>query len=64
MKTPNADRIWYIAHAMRRGMGIEEIYELTWVDPWFLNNIRQIMEMEEYIRKSGLENLKSEDILR
>ncbi len=52
LKTPNADRIWYIAHAMRQGMSIEELYELTWIDPWFLNNIRQIIEMEGNIRES------------
>ena len=52
LKTPNADRIWYIAHAMRQGMSIEELYELTWIDPWFLNNIRQIIEMEGNIRET------------
>ncbi len=51
LKTPNADRLWYIAHAMRQGMSIEELYELTWIDPWFLNNIRQIIEMEGNIRE-------------
>ncbi|MEK7267186.1 MAG: carbamoyl-phosphate synthase large subunit, partial [Nitrospirota bacterium] len=50
LKMPNADRLWYIAQAMRNGMSVNEIYELTWIDPWFLNNIRQIVEMEEKIR--------------
>ncbi|MEK7742505.1 MAG: carbamoyl-phosphate synthase large subunit, partial [Nitrospirota bacterium] len=43
LKMPNADRLWYIAQAMRNGMSVNEIYELTWIDPWFLNNIRQIV---------------------
>jgi len=51
LKMPNADRLWYIAQAMRNGMSVNEIYELTWIDPWFLNNIRQIVEMEEKIKK-------------
>ncbi len=46
LKTPNAERVWYIAQAMREGMSIQEIHELTWIDPWFLENIRQIIEME------------------
>ena len=46
LKTPNAERIWYIAQALRQGISIEEIYSLTCVDPWFLNNIMQIIEME------------------
>lgn len=53
LKTPNAERVWYIAQAMREGMSIQEIYELTWIDPWFLNNIKQIVEMEERIKESS-----------
>jgi carbamoyl-phosphate synthase large subunit len=50
LKAPNAERIWYIAQAIRGGMSIQEIYELTWIDPWFLHNIKQIIEMEEEIK--------------
>ncbi len=53
LKMPNADRLWYIAQAMRNGMSVNEIYELTWIDPWFLNNIRQIVEAEEKIQDAG-----------
>jgi carbamoyl-phosphate synthase large subunit len=52
LKTPNADRLWYIAEAMRQGISVDDIYELTWIDPWFLNNIKQIIGMEETIKKS------------
>ncbi|HMK49895.1 MAG TPA: carbamoyl-phosphate synthase large subunit, partial [Thermodesulfovibrionales bacterium] len=55
LKTPGAERIWYVAQAMREGMSIQEIYELTWIDPWFLENIRQIVEKEEEIRKSCMQ---------
>ena len=50
LKTPNAERGWYIAQALRAGMTIHDIYELTWIDPWFLNNIKQIIDMEEKIK--------------
>ena len=50
LKTPNAERIWYVAQALRAGMSVQDIYELTWIDPWFLENIRQIIEMEEEIK--------------
>jgi carbamoyl-phosphate synthase large subunit len=53
LKTPNAERIWYVAEALRQGMGIQEIHDLTWIDPWFLHNVRQIIDMEENIRDSG-----------
>jgi carbamoyl-phosphate synthase large subunit len=49
LKTPNAERVWYIAQALRAGMDIQEIYELTWIDPWFLNNMKQIIDMEKKI---------------
>ena len=49
LKIPGWDRIWYITHAIRTGMSIEEIHELTHIDPWFLYNIKQIIEMEEEI---------------
>lgn len=63
LKTPNAERIWYIAQALRQGMSVEEIHELTWIDPWFLNNIRQIIEMEERLKAEGL-RLKEKETLK
>ena len=66
LKTPNADRLWFIAEAMRQGMSVDEIYELTWIDPWFLNNIRQIVEMEEIIKstRGAFQCTLATDILR
>lgn len=51
LKTPNSERIWYIAQALREGVTVQEIYELTWIDPWFLHNLKQIIQMEEKIKK-------------
>ncbi|MBI5640062.1 MAG: carbamoyl-phosphate synthase large subunit [Nitrospirae bacterium] len=53
LKIPGVERFWYIAQALRNGMGVSEIFEYTNVDPWFLNNMKQIIEMEDKIRKSG-----------
>jgi carbamoyl-phosphate synthase large subunit len=52
LKLPNAERIWYIAQALREGMSIHEIYETTFIDPWFLHNLKQIVEMEKEIQGS------------
>jgi carbamoyl-phosphate synthase large subunit len=52
LQIPHAGRIWYVAHAMRQGMSVDEIYNLTYIDRWFLNNILQIIEMEKQIRES------------
>jgi carbamoyl-phosphate synthase large subunit len=61
LKTPNSERLWYISQALRAGISVDEIYSLTWVDPWFLHNIAQIIEMEGEI---SISHLSSGDILR
>ena len=52
LREPNADRIFYIADAMRAGIGMEEVYSITKVDPWFLNNIKEIVSLEEEVLSS------------
>jgi carbamoyl-phosphate synthase large subunit len=52
LATPNSLRLFYIAAAFRHGMALEEIQRLTRIDPWFLNQIRSLVEAEEEIRKT------------
>lgn len=52
LTAPNAERIWYVAQAMREGMSIREIYDLSYIDPWFLQNIKQIIDLEKEIKNS------------
>lgn len=47
LKVPTPDRIFYIRYAMQIGMTIEEIHEHSWIDPWFLANMSEILAMEE-----------------
>ncbi|NLV24741.1 MAG: carbamoyl-phosphate synthase large subunit [Deltaproteobacteria bacterium] len=47
LRIPNWERLWYLGDAFRAGMGIEEAYGLTAIDPWFLCHIRQIIAMED-----------------
>ncbi|MCS7203223.1 MAG: carbamoyl-phosphate synthase large subunit [Thermodesulfovibrio sp.] len=54
LKNPTAERLYYIAEAIRKGLSIEEIYELSGIDPWFLHNIREIIEVEEKLKKYSL----------
>ena len=58
LKTPNAERVWFIAQALREGMSIREIYALTWIDPWFLQNMKQIVDMEKEIEGSRIQGFK------
>jgi len=45
--TPNAERVFYVRHALRLGMDIEEIYAISYIDPWFLKNIEEIVLFEK-----------------
>ena len=47
------DKLWYLAEALRRDMSIEEIYELSKVDPWFLHNIKEIVDFETELKSTG-----------
>jgi len=49
LRVPNWERVWYIAEAMRSGMGLDEIYELTKIDRWFLHNMKEIVEFEKTV---------------
>jgi carbamoyl-phosphate synthase large subunit len=49
LKIPGVERFWYVGQAFRSGMSVEEIYENTAIDPWFLHHMKEIVEMEERI---------------
>jgi carbamoyl-phosphate synthase large subunit len=53
LATPNSLRLFYIATAYREGMTLEEIQRLTRIDPWFLHQIRTLVEAEEELRKAA-----------
>jgi len=50
---PNADRIFSVGIALRRGMPVEEISELSGIDPWFVDQMLQIVELEQEVRAAG-----------
>ncbi|WP_339675663.1 carbamoyl-phosphate synthase large subunit [uncultured Gimesia sp.] len=58
LSVPNEDRIFYIRYAFKLGMTTEQIHELSDIDPWFLNHIRQLVELEDQIRaRARLEDM-------
>ena len=61
--TPNSNRIFCIYEALRRGRTIEDLYRLTFIDPWFLNNFKQMVETEASIKEAGFHGLEK-DFLR
>ncbi len=54
LSRPTPQRILYIAQAMRLGMSVEDIHNITKYDPWFLDRIKHIVDTEESIKTNGL----------
>nr|MBU1327998.1 carbamoyl-phosphate synthase large subunit [Candidatus Omnitrophota bacterium] len=50
LKEPNASRIFYIKYALQKGYSVKKICSITNIDPWFINNIKEIVELEKEIR--------------
>jgi carbamoyl-phosphate synthase large subunit len=55
---PNAERVFYIAQAFQDGMSIEEVFELTKIDRWFLHNVNQIVEEQGKLAQADLRRAK------
>jgi len=53
LRVPNPERLFYIRYAMRDGMPIDEIHEVTKIDKWFLENIKEILDVEKEIQECG-----------
>ncbi len=55
LAVPNHERLFFIRYAMQNGIGIDEIQRLSGIDPWFLHNIREIVEEEARYRANPTE---------
>ena len=62
--TPNAERIYFIRYAFKAGFSVERIHSLTAIDPWFLNHMRELVEMETELRQVTHLGAAADDILR
>ena len=57
LQTPSANRLWFIGDAFRYGWTVEQVYQLTKIDPWFLVQIADIINDEQGLINLGLKNL-------
>src|SRR6187399_3255287 len=53
LSVPNADRVWYLRYALKAGLTVEQIFELTHIDPWFLDQLAAIVQLEDQLRAIG-----------
>ncbi|MEN9258474.1 MAG: carbamoyl-phosphate synthase large subunit [Gloeomargarita sp. SRBZ-1_bins_9] len=61
LRIPNPDRIFHIRHALLLGLTVEEIYELTGIDPWFLREMADLLHTERYLKMTPLDKFTEED---
>ena len=53
--TPNPDRLQYVRFAFERGYTVEQVQELTAIDPWFLRQVKDLVDHEVALKGSSLE---------
>ena len=62
LSVPNSDRIWSIGDAFRSGMTIDQVYDLTRIDRWFLAEIKDLIETEKLIQFTPVGDINSKQL--
>ncbi|MCB1553907.1 MAG: carbamoyl-phosphate synthase large subunit [Xanthomonadales bacterium] len=62
LREPGADRVFYVADAFRAGLSVDEVYALSWIDPWFLRQIAALIEREQAVADAGLSGLDASHV--
>ena len=60
LKTPRPFRLWYVADAFRFGMTLDEINDISFIDPWFLVQIQELVQLEQQTKQQGINALTKE----
>ena len=63
LRQPGPNRIWYVADAMRVGLDLESIFQNSSIDPWFLKQIKNIVDNEVIIKQLNFSKLGKDDFL-
>jgi carbamoyl-phosphate synthase large subunit len=59
---PGPERIWYVGDAFENGFTLEEVHRLTKIDPWFLDQIREVVELEMKLDDQKLDDFSKQDL--
>ena len=57
-------RLWYVADAMRTGYSLEKLFEMTAIDPWFLAQIKEIIDLETDLQSRALNDISPDELFR
>ncbi|WMW79043.1 carbamoyl-phosphate synthase large subunit [Undibacterium cyanobacteriorum] len=61
---PGPDRIWYVGDAFAQGFTVEEVHQLTRIDPWFLVQIKDIVDIELWLETQSLDAITKDVLLK
>lgn len=61
LRVPNPDRIHSVYAVMKKGMKIDEIHELSYIDKWFLTQLKELVDAEQYLLARKLTDLTKDD---
>lgn len=65
LQEPNASRIFYVKYALQKGLSLDEIYQLSGIDPWFIAQIQQIIDLEnELVAVFAIDKTLNAQLLR
>ncbi|TKW15074.1 hypothetical protein SEVIR_5G207600v4 [Setaria viridis] len=62
LRVPNPDRIHAIYAAFKKGMGVEDIHEISFIDKWFLTELKELVDVEQYLLSRSLDQLSKDDL--
>lgn len=62
LASPSSERVFLVYEALRKGMGIDELHSLTHIGEWFINEMKEMVEFEEEMLKSGWQKLSDDNL--
>ncbi len=60
LSTPGGERIWYVADAFRLGMSVDDVFQRSNIDPWFLVQIKELVDIENSLASMPLSDIDAE----
>ena len=62
IQSPSSKRLWYVADAFRQGLSVEEVWQYSKIDPWFLAQIEQLVQVETQLQAKQLTDLTAKQL--
>ncbi len=64
MGVPGPERIWYVGDAFRMGMSVDEVFDISKIDPWFLVQIKDLIDREQALKGKQIADLDKHALLK